>query len=138
MFSYKVETLVNAPLEKVWDALTKPELVKQYMFGTDMSVTAWEVGGSISYKGQWEGKAYEDKGKILAFEPQKLLKASYWSSMGGKEDKPENYEITTYSLSEENGQTKLSIIHETPEKGNESTNNWQMVLDGLKKVVEKK
>jgi len=136
IFTSKVEATFNAPVEKVWDAITKPELVKQYMFGTDMSVSSWEVGGRITYRGEWEGKAYEDKGEILELEPKKLLKATYWSSMSGKEDKPENYEKITYLLQEEAGKTKMTITQESPEKNEQSGENWQMVLDGLKKVVE--
>jgi uncharacterized protein YndB with AHSA1/START domain len=33
----KAETKVNAPVDKVWDALVNPEAIKQYMFGTNVA-----------------------------------------------------------------------------------------------------
>lgn len=60
----KVSTAINAPISKVWGALTKPELIKKYMFGTNV-VSDWKVGCSFVWKGEWQGKSYEDKGKIL-------------------------------------------------------------------------
>ena len=55
-FIAKTSITINAPKSKVWDALTKPELIKQYLFGTEVT-TDWQVGSPIIYKGIWEGKA---------------------------------------------------------------------------------
>src|SRR4051794_3724359 len=96
----EVSATIDAPVSKVWDALTKPEIIKQYFFNTN-TVTDWKVGGPIKWNGEWEGKSYEDKGTVLAFEPQKKVSYTYWSSMSGMEDKPENYVTVTYLVSEE-------------------------------------
>ena len=93
---------IDAPRAKVWDALTNPAKVKQYMHGTDMS-TDWTAGGPIIWRGEWKGHSYEDKGTVLAFEPERLLRYTHWSPMGGSEDKPENYHTVTYELIEEGG-----------------------------------
>ena len=37
-------------LSKVWDALTKPEIIKQYFFGTD-TITTWEKGSADYLQG---------------------------------------------------------------------------------------
>src|SRR5579872_296851 len=89
--------LINATPAKVWQALTDPAMVKEYLFGTDMSAD-WRVGGKIIYRGEWEGKKYEDGGEILELVPEKILKTTYWSSMSGTENKPENYLTVTYAL----------------------------------------
>src|SRR5215204_5744439 len=68
----KASATINAPASKVWDALTKPEQIKQYMFGTQVT-TDWKVGSPITYTGEWKGQAYEDKGKVLEIEPAKAL-----------------------------------------------------------------
>ena len=52
---------VNAPAAKVWEALTNPEIVKKYFFGTNVK-TDWKVGSPIIWEGEWEGKSYRDKG----------------------------------------------------------------------------
>lgn len=132
--------LINASAAEVWDAITNPAKVKQYLFGTDMTAD-WKVGGRISYKGEWEGKKYEDGGTILEIKPEKILKSTYWSSMSGTEDKPENYVVVTYSLEPKNGATELTVTQDNnkTEEGKEhSGSNWAMVLDGMKKVVENK
>ena len=137
-FIAKATTTINAPALKVWDALTKPELIKQYLFGTEVT-TDWQVGSPISYQGIWEGKAYEDKGKVLQVEPGKLLISTFWSSLAGLPDVPENYKTVRYELLAEGGGTRLTIIQDnnaTQEEASHSEQNWKMVLDGMKKLLE--
>ena len=134
----KATISINAPIEKVWEALTKPELIKQYLFGTEVTAD-WQVGSSITYKGVWEGKAYEDKGKVLQNEPGKLLVSTFWSSLSGVPDIPENYQTVCYELSSENGGTRLTLTqdnNDSEEGAKHSEQNWNMVLEGLKKLVE--
>ena len=65
---------LKASAEKVWDALTDPAKIKQYLFGTDTECD-WRVGSRIYYRGEWEGKHYEDKGEILEIEFAKKIDA---------------------------------------------------------------
>jgi uncharacterized protein YndB with AHSA1/START domain len=78
-FKIQYKTTVNAALEKVWDALTNPEIVKQYLFGTEM-ITTWKVGDDIICKGVCEGQAYQDKVKVLEYVHHEKLSHSYLSS----------------------------------------------------------
>jgi len=129
---------LNADASKVWNALTKPEIIKQYFFGTE-AVSDWKEGSPLYFKGVWEGKEYMDKGTILKSEPNKLFHYSYWSSFSGNEDSPENYANITYKLISEKGHTKLTVIQDNianEESKQHSEQNWGMVLDGLRKVVE--
>ena len=81
-------------------------MLKQYFFGADV-VTDWKVGSSIVYRGQWNGKPYEDKGKILKFETEKLLVTTHWSPLSGVPDIPENYHTVSYELFRHDGKTSL-------------------------------
>ena len=143
-FTAKSEITIQVPPSKVWRALTDPALVKQWLFGTDMSVTEWKVGGKIRYKGVWEGKSYEDKGEILEFEQEKLLVSSYWSGFSGLPDAPENYQKVSYILEPMNegihSGTTLTIVQEgnpTKDGAKHSEDNWSMTLAELKKFLEK-
>src|SRR5438477_7855201 len=131
---------IDAPKADVWDALTRPEKVKQYMHGTEMS-TVWKEGSPISWKGEWKGKSYEDKGQVLEVQPQRRLSYTHWSPMGGSEDKPENYHTVTYELTGEDGKTTLTLRQDnnaTQEEADKMANdNWGPVLNGLKESVEK-
>jgi len=137
-FVAKATITINAPAARVWDALTQPELIKRYLFGTQVT-TDWRVGSPIVYEGTWEGKAYRDKGKVLQVEPGKLLVSTFWSSLSGLPDVPENYQTVRYELSAEGGGTRLTIIqdnNDTQEAAEHSEQNWKMVLGGLKKLLE--
>jgi uncharacterized protein YndB with AHSA1/START domain len=138
-FTANARISIKARADTVWKALTDPKLIKEYMFGTDV-VSEWKVGSPIVYKGVWQGKPYEEKGTILEMAPGRLLKSTYWSGMSGLEDKPENYNTITYALSEKDGATTLSIVQDnnrTQEAAAHSEGNWKMVLEGLKKLLEK-
>ena len=140
-FTAEKRITINGSVDAVWDALTKPELVKQYLHGTNMK-TDWKVGSPITWSGEWKGKPYEDKGTVLEVKPKTLLKNTHWSPMGGSEDKPENYHTVTYILAEQNGKTLLTLKQDnnaTQEEADKmAENNWGPVLEGLKAVVEKK
>lgn len=136
--SAKLSIDIHAPQSKVWDALTKPELIKKYFFGTNTK-TDWKPGHPITFEGEYEGKTYKDKGTVLAIEEGKKVKYNYWSSMSGIEDKPENYVDITYELHGENGNTRLEITQDNipDEKSKEhSKENWLMVMNSLKKLLE--
>ena len=66
----RAATTIKTSADKVWNALTDPEMIKKYMFGATV-ISDWKEGSKITWKGEWEGKPYEDKGKILRFEPKK-------------------------------------------------------------------
>jgi len=134
----KATLTIRAPASKVWDALTKPELIKQYFFGTTV-VTDWKVGSPIYYRGEWQGRSYEDKGKIVEVQPKKRLVSTHWSPLAGVPDSPENYHTVTYTLSEHDGNTDVTILQDnnaSEEEKLHSEENWKMVLSGLKKLLE--
>jgi uncharacterized protein YndB with AHSA1/START domain len=130
--------VIDASPQAVWAALTNPETVKQYYFGTDLE-TDWQPGSPITWTGEYEGKAYEDHGEILAFDPPRLLRHTHFSPLSGAADVPENYHPLTYTLTPSDGGTEVTLEQDnnaTPEAAEHSGGNWQSVLDGLKAVVE--
>ena len=137
-FTAKATVKINAPAAKVWEALTTPEILKKFYFGADI-VSDWKVGSPIIYKGQWQGKSYEDKGVILTFEPGKLLATTHWSPLSGVPDSPENYHKVTYELSEKGGSTTVILSQDnnaTEEEKKQNDQFWNTMLDGLKKLLE--
>lgn len=129
---------IEAARSKVWEALTKPELVKQYFFGVDL-MTDWHEGHPIIYKGEWDGRSFEEKGVVLKFIPEVLIVSTYRSGASRLPDEPENYNIVTYKLEDSQGKTKLTVKQEnieSQESADHSKKNWEGVLTGLKKLVE--
>lgn len=138
-FTATKDIIINVTPDKAWEALTTPELIKQYMFGAEVE-TDWQKGSPLIYKGTWDGKPFEDKGTILEIEPEKLLKTTYFSPLSGLEDKPENYNIVSYELAPAGeGQTKVTVVQEnnpTQESADNVTKNWGMMLGSIKTLLE--
>ncbi|HXW98149.1 MAG TPA: SRPBCC domain-containing protein [Methanomicrobiales archaeon] len=131
--------LIRASPARVWEALTDPALVRQYLFGTEVE-SDWIVGSPIRYRGVWQGRAYEDKGEVLEVVPERLLDTSYWSGMSGLPDIPENYKNVRYELVPEGDGTRLTVTQDnnaTEEERDHSEGNWRIVLGMLKAVLEK-
>jgi uncharacterized protein YndB with AHSA1/START domain len=135
----KATITVNAPGQKVWDALVNPEAIKQYMFGTNV-VSDWREGSPIIWKGEWQGKAYEDKGVILQLKPGRKLQYTHFSPLSGLPDKPENYHTVTIELSPDGNRTRVSLAQDknaSEEERAHSEQNWEMMLAALKEFVER-
>jgi uncharacterized protein YndB with AHSA1/START domain len=126
---------VDADVERVWRALVDPEEIRRYMFGTKV-VSDWKQGSPIVWKGEWEGRAYEDHGMILELTPPRRLSYSHFSPLTGQPDVPENYHTVTIQLSRSGTGTHVRLTQDnnpTEDAQNHSRKNWTMMLEGLKK-----
>jgi uncharacterized protein YndB with AHSA1/START domain len=134
----RASVTVAAPGEQVWSALVAPAAIKQYMFGTTV-VSDWREGSPIYWRGEWQGKPYEDKGVILQLKQGKTLQYSHYSPLSGLPDRPENYHTVTIELSGHGDQTQVILVQDhnaSEEERAESERNWTMMLGSLKKYVE--
>jgi uncharacterized protein YndB with AHSA1/START domain len=132
------ETDIRAPRSTVWRALTDPDQIERYMFGSRVE-TDWKPGSRITWKGEFEGKKYEDKGEVLEVEREHVLKLTHFSPLSGAEDVPENYHTLVYELEERDGTTHVSLSQDnnkSEEAAEHSRANWDRMLSGLKEVVE--
>jgi uncharacterized protein YndB with AHSA1/START domain len=131
--------VVEATSDRVWAALTDPAQIREYMMGSQVE-SDWRVGSPITWMGEFDGRKYEDKGEILEFEPNRRLAMTHFSPLSGAEDKPENYHHLLFELDDVGNTTRVSLSQDgnsSDEEAAHSAKNWQMMLDGLKKVVEK-
>jgi uncharacterized protein YndB with AHSA1/START domain len=129
---------IKAPAQRIWEALTKPELVKQWQYGADL-LTDWQVGNPIVFRNEWEGNVFEQKGTVLEVVPEKLVKYTLFFPHPGMEDKPENYFTMAYALEETDGTTVLTVTQQDsrPQQPAAQTDeNEHSVLDDLKKLIE--
>jgi uncharacterized protein YndB with AHSA1/START domain len=129
---------IDSPRDRVWRALVDPNMIREYMFGADVR-TSWEVGRPITWKGEMNGIAFEDKGVVLKFDTPKTLQFSHFSPLSRQPDLPENYHIITIDLAEADGETRVTLTqnrNETEEARQHSEQNWNLMLEGLKDVVE--
>jgi uncharacterized protein YndB with AHSA1/START domain len=134
----KAKISINASAEKVWDAFINPSVIRQYMFGTTVT-SDWKEGSSITWKGEMDGKSYEDKGEILKVVPQKELQYSHFSPSAGVADSEENYHTVTVALHSGHNRTEVLLTQDnnaTDKAREASEKNWNMMLEGLKKLLE--
>lgn len=130
---------LSASPGQVWNALTEPDLIRQYLFGAEVETT-WEPGSPIVWRGEYEGRSYEDKGEVLVFEPEKALAVTHFSRLTGLEDRPENYHTVSYALTDRGDHTHLALVqdnNDTAEAVQKASEDWQTVLDQLKVLVER-
>ncbi|MWV43034.1 ATPase [Paenibacillus sp. HJL G12] len=133
--------MIHSNPAKVWDALTNPELVKQWQYGS-LLISDWQVGSEIRFRNEWEGQVFEQWGKVLEVVPNKLIKYTLFAPRPGVEDKPENYFVMSYILTEDGGNTLLSIEQNDTRPGSDSEvqesqdDDSGSVLSVLKHMVE--
>jgi len=138
-FIAKATATINAPQPEVWRALVTPATIKQYMFGTEVE-SDWKEGSPILWKGEWQGRSYEDKGVILQLKPERLLQFSHFSPLAGLPDVPENYHTVTIELSDVGSETRIVLAQDknpTEEARDHSQKNWELMLAGLKDLLER-
>lgn len=129
---------INASKQKVWDTITQAKLIKLWQYGSDL-LTSWEIGSDIKFRTEWEDKVFEQWGKVLEFKPNEIVKYSLFAPRPDLEDKPENYFIMSYVLTEESGQVKLEIIQEDNRPNavqEEPQGEENPVLKSLKELAE--
>ena len=129
---------INANPNKVWNALTNPEIVKQWQFGSELT-TNWKVGSEIRFKSEWEGKIFEQWGTVLEVELNQKLRYSLFVPGPDLEDKPENYFEMEYRLTEDGTKTLLEIIQEDNRPGAKQEDlqgDENPVLKSLKEIIE--
>ena len=133
------EVSIAAPPDRVWQAMTDPLAVSEYFLGATVD-TDWQPGSTITWRGEWQGKPFEDKGKIVQAEPPHRLVLTHFSPMTGQSDLPENYHTISYELTAAGDQTHVSLDQDNNRDEAEAahaSSNWESMLQDLKKIVER-
>lgn len=138
--SVSEKIIINRSSKKLWEVLTTPSIIKEYLFGTE-TITDWKVGSPIIFQGEYQGHKYKDVGVILENKALELISYSYWSGFSGTENKPENYSKVSYTLKAiDNNTTELTWTqtgYVDEEKQQHSKNGMPDFLKLLKTVAEK-
>ncbi|MBN1398019.1 MAG: SRPBCC domain-containing protein [Bacteroidetes bacterium] len=136
---------LNAEASKVWEALTKPEMIKKYMSGTEV-ISEWKVGSPILWVGTTEGEErVKVKGSIEKMEVGKLIQYSALDLDTESIDIPTNYVKATFELIPKLGKTLLSVtegdysrVEDGRKRFVEADGGWNRKLDALKAFIENK
>lgn len=100
-----IERTYNAPVEKVWKALTDKEQMKEWYF--DIADFKPEVGFEFEFIGKGKkGESYLHKCKITEIIPEKKLTHSW------RYDGYEGNSFVTFELIAEGAKTHIKLTHE--------------------------
>jgi uncharacterized protein YndB with AHSA1/START domain len=139
-FVATASTEIQAPAGAVWDALVDPSMVRKYLLGTEV-VSDWKVGSPITWKGEYEGRAYEDRGQILELEPGRRISYSHYSPLSGQPDVPQSYHTVTVELAPggSTGSTRVTLTQDNnddTESRDRSATFWGDMLARMKGLLE--
>lgn len=95
---------IHAPVERVWETMTNPALIKEYLFGTE-TITDWKPGSEIVFQGAWEEQTYRDSGTIQENILHRKISYSYWSGFSGLPNTPENHSLVIYEMEPKGAET---------------------------------
>ena len=128
---------IRAPQAKVWDAITKPEFTHRYFYGSEPNGT-WKPGSRLLWTQHGTGNELVD-GEVIEYDrPNRLIYS--WIVKYDPELTPEGPSRVTFELSEQDGVTKVTAIHDDFPAGSKVYENvaggWPWILSGLKSFLE--
>lgn len=134
---------INASTTKVWDTITNPDKIEQYMFGSRCD-SNWNPGSKANYYIRQNDKEITIvKGEVIRSEPDKLLEHTLFPVNSGIEDTLENYLVIIYELEDKDGETELTItqkgykyVDNGQERYIDTQKGWKAILPKLKEVAE--
>ena len=121
--------------EKLWQALTRPEIIAQYRFGMNVE-SDWNVGSA--WKMYADGHLM-DAGEILeSVAPQRLVLS--WRSEWSAAFKAEGNSKCVFEIEPTGPSSKLTLTHSS-ERPNSTfigavAEGWPLVISNLKSLLE--
>jgi len=128
-------TYIRTTPEKLWHALTTPEIIKQYRFGM-MVESEWKVGSTW---GMYADGSLMDSGEILESVSPKRLMLS-WLSEWKLKFKAEGYSRCVWEIEPMGVAAKLTLTHSMERPDSKFiaavSEGWPLVLSNLKSLLE--
>jgi uncharacterized protein YndB with AHSA1/START domain len=134
---------IHASTSEVWQALTIPERMNQWMM-PDAKIdilTEWKVGGPIAIRGRMNEKDFKNSGTVLRFEPEKALAYTHLSSISRLPDRAESHSTIDFRLTQAGDGTILELtLSNFPTESiyKHLAFYWNVTLEILKRTVEMK
>ena len=127
----QAELDIAAPIGDVWAALTDTTTLGEIMFGSTVE-TNWTVGSPIVYRGEWEGKPFEDRGVVIEVTEPTTIRVSH-EAPGSDASHEVTYELR--ALGNSTHVTLTQDHNESVEAAAHSSQNWQAMLGALQRAV---
>ena len=134
--SYVYVTYIAATPERVFDAITKPELARRY-WGHE-NVSDWAPGSDWQHVRANDERSVELVGKVVETSPPTRLVIT-WANASQAAD-PAAYSRVTFDIEPYDDMVRLTVSHDELEAGSGMANGiqkgWPVVLSSLKSFLE--
>ena len=134
--SFVYVTYIRSTPEKVFEAITKPEIARHY-WGHE-NVSDWKPGSSWEHVRANEQRAVQVVGKVVESTPPVRLVIT-WASPSQADD-PDSYSRVCFDVAEYEDMVRLTVTHDELEAGSGMAKGiqqgWPIVLSSLKSLLE--
>jgi uncharacterized protein YndB with AHSA1/START domain len=128
-------TYIATTPERLWQALTDPEMTKDY-WGRHRNISDWREGADWRHEDYDDASSVQVVGKVIESKPPRRLVLS-WSSPADAGDS-EKISHVSFDIEEFMGSVKLTVSHR--DLGEQAlrnvSNGWPAILSSLKSLLE--
>ena len=129
------EIYIKTTPERLWEAITDPELRSQYSFGVGVN-SDWKPGSRYEAAHAAAGVAIAEGENLEVDPPHRLVQSmnALWSD----EVKAEGTSRVTWEIEKVEDSCRLTVTHDQLREGanDELYGGWPMILSGLKTLLE--
>ncbi len=134
--SFVYVTYIRSTPEKVFEAITKPEIARRY-WGHE-NVSDWKPGSAWQHVRANEQRTVELIGKVVEVSPPTRLVIT-WANASQAQD-PSAHSRVRFDIAEYDGMVRLTVTHDELEAGSGMATGiqkgWPIVLSSLKSLLE--
>ena len=134
--SFVYATYILSTPEKVFEAITRPEIAKRY-WGHE-NVSDWQPGSTWEHVRGNDERTVELVGQVVESTPPNRLVIT-WANASQAAD-PDSYSRVTFDIVEYDSMVRLTVTHDELEAGSGMaagvTKGWPAVLSSLKSFLE--
>lgn len=135
--SFVYVTFIRTTPEKVFDAITKPEMARRY-WGHENVSDDWKPGSVWQHVRTDSERTVDLVGEVIESDPPRRLVIS-WANESQKDD-PEQYSRVTFDIEPQGDMVKLTVFHDDLQLGSGMLNGiskgWPLVLSSMKSFLE--
>jgi uncharacterized protein YndB with AHSA1/START domain len=134
--SFIYVTYIRSTPEKVFDAITNPEVARRYWAHENHS--DWQPGSKWEHVRTSDARTVELVGKVIEHSPPRRLVLT-WAN-ASQQDDPSKYSRVSFEVEPYEGMVRLTVTHDELEKGSGMekgiSQGWPCVLSSLKSLLE--
>ena len=134
--SFVYVTYIRSTPEKVFDAITKPDIARRY-WGHE-NVSDWKPGSNWQHVRANEQRTVQVLGKVVEVTPPKRLVLT-WADPARADD-PGAYSRVAFDVAPYGDMVQLTVTHDELEAGGgmarSISRGWPIVLSSLKSLLE--